>query len=68
MKMSHTWNDGERDMGWAVPSQREIAASRKANDEANVLAYCEPPRGWVDAGQDDTTDDGGNPGRYVVRA
>lgn len=67
MKISHTWiNEDGTEMAWATPSRREIAECRKAAGE-DVLEYCTPPRGWDFAEDDDTTDDGGNPGRYLIR-
>jgi len=54
-------------MAWATPSRREIAECRKAGSE-DVLAYCEAPRGWDFSDDEDTSDDGGNPGRYLIRA
>jgi len=69
MKISHTWHNEEgTEMAWAEPSRREWAACRKAGeDEQNVLNFCDPPRGWDYADDDDSTDDGGNPGCYLVR-
>jgi len=68
MKISHTWtNEDGIEMAWATPSRREIAECRKAGSE-DVLAYCEAPRGWDFSDDEDTSDDGGNPGRYLIRA
>lgn len=71
MKISHTWiNEDGTEMAWATPSRREIGECKKDNGE-DVLAYCKPPRGWdfTEAGDaSETSDDGGNPGRYLIRA
>ena len=67
MKISHTWtNEDGIEMAWATPSQREIAAAKKADKD--VLECCEAPRGWDFSEDEDTSDDGGNPGRYLIRA
>lgn len=68
MKISHTWiNEDGIEMAWATPSRREVAAAKKAGSE-EVLEYCEAPRGWDFSADEDTSDDGGNPGRYLTRA
>ena len=68
MKISHTWTNEETqtEMAWATPSRREYAECQKAGGE-NVLEYCTPPRGWDYSDDSDTSDDGGRPGRYLVR-
>lgn len=66
MKISHIWiNDGIK-TAWATPSRREAQAWRKAG-KGDILDYCDCPRGWEFSDDDDTSDDGGNPGRYLIR-
>ena len=68
MKITHTWENQEGiQMAWATPAQREISACQKDGGD-DVLEYCKAPRGWDFAEDDDTSDDGGNPGRYLIRA
>jgi hypothetical protein len=72
MKISHTWiNESEIEMAWATPSRREIAEAKRKGSK-DVLEHCNAPRGWVfaDCGDNaaDTSDDGGNPGLYLIRA
>lgn len=69
MKISHIWhNDDGEEMAWGEPSHRDYEACRKAGDkDENVLEYSSLPRGWTYAEDEDDTDDGGNPGRYLVR-
>jgi hypothetical protein len=69
MKISHTWinEDTGRECAWALASRREIAAWK--NGGGDIMEYCRPPRGWeFDPDDEDDTDDGGLPGRYLVRA
>lgn len=66
MRIEHTWENEEGiEMAWAVPSQREIAAWKR--DGGDIMEHCAAPRGWGFAEDEDDTDDGGNPGRYLIR-
>lgn len=69
MRISHTWINEETGVeeAWAVMSRRELADWKRFGGEP--MEHCRPPRGWeFHPDEDDDTDDGGNPGHYLVRA
>jgi hypothetical protein len=68
MKISNTWiNEDGIEMAWATPSSQEEEECREGGG-SDVLEYCDAPKGWQFADDEDSSDDGGRPGRYLIRA
>jgi hypothetical protein len=65
MRITHTWIEGGMEMAWAVPSRREISAYRKSDGDC-LLDHCKPPRGWDFDTSEDTSEDGGPIGHYLI--